>query len=121
MEMTFEQLVCHLKEKASANTDAVGIFLEDLSSGRTVTVINNTAKKYNQAYIVIGPAGVEEMKQNGFVLEEVIQGAKTMSTPMKILSADLESKKINFLQENILSFNSYVNSYSLISQGIFLH
>ena len=65
MEMTFEQLVCHLKEKASANTDAVGIFLEDLSSGRTVTVINNTAKKYNQAYIVIGPAGVEEMKQRG--------------------------------------------------------
>lgn len=47
---------------------------------------------------------VEEMKQNGFVLEEVIQGAKTMSTPMKILSADLESKKINYNNNPILKW-----------------
>lgn len=44
---------------------------------------------------------VEEMKQNGFVLEEVIQGAKTMSAPMKTLATDLEAKKINYNNNQI--------------------
>lgn len=46
----------------------------------------------------------EEMKQNGFVLENVIQGAKTMSAPMKTLSADLEAKKINYNNNPILKW-----------------
>ena len=44
------------------------------------------------------------MKQNGYVLEEVIQGAKTMSTPMKILAADLEAKKLNYNNNPILKW-----------------
>lgn len=63
MEITYEQLVCHLKKKASTNTDAVGIFLENLPSRKTATIINNNSKKYNRAYIVIGPAGIDEMKK----------------------------------------------------------
>ena len=47
---------------------------------------------------------IEEMKQNGYVLEEVIQGAKTMSTPMKILAADLEAKKLNYNNNPILKW-----------------
>lgn len=46
----------------------------------------------------------EEMKQNGYVLEPVIQGAKTMSTPMKILASELESKKINYNNNPILKW-----------------
>ena len=46
----------------------------------------------------------EEMKQNGYVLEEVIQGAKTMSTPMKMLASDLESHLINYDNNPILKW-----------------
>ena len=46
----------------------------------------------------------EEMKQNGYVLEEVIQGAKTMSTPMKMLASDLESHLINYNNNPILKW-----------------
>jgi phage terminase large subunit-like protein len=46
----------------------------------------------------------EEMKLNGFILEEVIQGAKTMSAPMKSLAADLGAKKINYNNNPILKW-----------------
>ena len=46
----------------------------------------------------------EEMKQHGYVLEEVIQGAKTMSTPMKMLASDLESHLINYNNNPILKW-----------------
>lgn len=46
----------------------------------------------------------EEMKQNGFVMEEVIQGAKTMSSPMKILATELEAKNINYNNNPILKW-----------------
>ena len=46
----------------------------------------------------------DEMKQNGYTLEPVIQGAKTMSTPMKILASDLADKKINYNNNPILKW-----------------
>lgn len=46
----------------------------------------------------------DDMKNNAYVLEPVIQGAKTMSTPMKIIAADLESKKINYNNNPILKW-----------------
>ena len=46
----------------------------------------------------------DEMKQNSFMLEEVIQGAKTMSTPMKTLASDLEAHKINYNNNPILKW-----------------
>lgn len=39
---------------------------------------------------------IEEMKETGFELEEVVQGPKTMSNPMKQLEADLREKKVNY-------------------------
>lgn len=46
----------------------------------------------------------EEMKQNNFQLEEVIQGALTMSSPMKLLASDLESKVINYNNNPVLKW-----------------
>lgn len=45
---------------------------------------------------------VDNMKNNAFVLEEVIQGAKTMSNPMKLLASDLKAHKINYNDNPIL-------------------
>lgn len=44
----------------------------------------------------------DEMRQNGFVLEEVIQGARTMSAPMKDLAAEIKAKKVNYNQNPVL-------------------
>ena len=46
----------------------------------------------------------DEMKQNNFKLEEVIQGSLTMSAPMKLLAADLESKVINYNNNPVLKW-----------------
>lgn len=47
---------------------------------------------------------VEEMKENGFEMIEVRQGAKTLSNPMKQLEADLIDKKINYNNNPILKW-----------------
>ena len=47
---------------------------------------------------------VEEMKECGFEMLEVRQGAKTMSNPMKQLEADLIEKNINYNNNPILKW-----------------
>lgn len=47
---------------------------------------------------------VEEMRNNSFTMEDVIQGAKTMSSPMKDMKADLTSKHINYNNNPILKW-----------------
>lgn len=47
---------------------------------------------------------VEQMKQNGFVMEEVRQGAKTMSNPMKQLACEIRAKNINYNNNPILKW-----------------
>ncbi len=47
---------------------------------------------------------VEEMKKNAFTMEEVRQGAKTMSNPMKQLACELSSKNINYNNNPILKW-----------------
>lgn len=47
---------------------------------------------------------VEEMKNNGFEMVEVRQGAKTMSNPMKQLEADLIEKKVIYNDNPILKW-----------------
>ena len=47
---------------------------------------------------------LEEMKENGFQMVEVRQGAKTLSNPMKQLEADLIDKKINYNNNPILKW-----------------
>lgn len=46
----------------------------------------------------------DEMKEAGFDMVEVRQGAKTMSSPMKQLKADLIDKKINYNNNPILKW-----------------
>ena len=45
-----------------------------------------------------------DMRNNGFVLESVIQGAKTMSTPMKELKADFIERRINYNNNPVLKW-----------------
>lgn len=45
-----------------------------------------------------------EMENNGFVMEQVIQGAKTMSHPMKMLSSELKAHNINYDNNPILKW-----------------
>lgn len=47
---------------------------------------------------------LDEMKENGFEMLEVRQGAKTMSNPMKELEADLIEKKVNYNNNPILKW-----------------
>lgn len=47
---------------------------------------------------------VEEMIQNGYQMESVIQGAITMSQPMKEMEADLRNKKLNYNNSPILKW-----------------
>lgn len=47
---------------------------------------------------------VEEMKQAGFQMVEVAQGARTMSQPMKELAAELESNQINYNNNTMLKW-----------------
>ena len=47
---------------------------------------------------------IEEMKEAGFEMFEVRQGAKTMSNPMKQLEADLIEKKVNYNNNPILKW-----------------
>ena len=46
----------------------------------------------------------DEMKQNGFNLEEVRQGAQTMSQPMKELASEFKIKRINYDNNPILKW-----------------
>lgn len=47
---------------------------------------------------------VEEMKEYGFEMVEVRQGAKTMSNPMKQLEADLIEKSVNYNNNPVLKW-----------------
>lgn len=49
-------------------------------------------------------AWVDEMKDVGFEMVEVRQGAKTMSNPMKQLEADLIEKKVNYNNNPVLKW-----------------
>jgi len=46
----------------------------------------------------------KEMENNGFIMETVIQGAKTMSNPMKILASEIKSKNVNYDNNPILKW-----------------
>ena len=62
--------------------------------------------KLGMLYIGFDPWGAtywkEEMEKNGFTLKKVIQGAKTMSGPMKILEADFKTKSVIYDNNQIL-------------------
>lgn len=47
---------------------------------------------------------VEEMKDHGYTLEKVRQGAQTLSQPMKEMGADLAAKRINYNNNPILKW-----------------
>lgn len=50
------------------------------------------------------PYWKEEMELNGFYLEKVIQGAKTMSSPMKFMEADFKTQSIIYNNNQMLKW-----------------
>lgn len=50
------------------------------------------------------PYWIDEMKNVGFDMVKVYQGAKTMSNPMKELEADLKEKNVNYNNNPILKW-----------------
>lgn len=48
---------------------------------------------------------IVEMERNSFKMERVIQGAKTMSAPMKQLEAEFKNRNINYNNNPILKWN----------------
>lgn len=47
---------------------------------------------------------IDEMQSAGYSMQEVRQGAKTMSNPMKQLEADLLDKKVNYNNNPVLKW-----------------
>lgn len=78
-------------------TDVTNWFKE-LRDKYQILVLWTGYDKWNAQY------WTEDMKNNGFQLEEVIQGARTMSAPMKLLASDLEAKIINYNNNPILKW-----------------
>lgn len=70
-------------------------------------MLNN---EYNISTVFIGydpwnsSYWIDEMKEQGFEMVEVRQGARTMSNPMKELEADLSEKKVNYDNNPVLKW-----------------
>ena len=47
---------------------------------------------------------VDEMTAEGFTMIRCIQGAKTLSLPMQMLGVDLQAKRVNYNNNNILKW-----------------
>ena len=76
--------------------DVTEWFMEVYQSGITPSVI------YYDPYG--SRLWVDEMTGAGFRLEKAIQGAKTLSTPLQILGADLRSKALNYNNNPVTKF-----------------
>lgn len=72
---------------------------------------NEMKEKHDILFLAIGYDSwhssywVKEMESYGYPLFEVIQGARTMSSPMKRLKGDLKDKKVNFNCNPVLQWN----------------
>ena len=68
----------------------------------------HTEKDISALWVGYDPWGsqywIQEMESVGFSMVKVIQGARTMSNPMKEMAADLKDKKINYNNNPILKW-----------------
>lgn len=68
----------------------------------------HTEKDISALWVGYDPWGsqywIREMESVGFSMVKVIQGARTMSNPMKEMAADLKDKKINYNNNPILKW-----------------
>jgi phage terminase large subunit-like protein len=96
-----EQGLLRLSEGNKINYKDVTNWFLEVQNELDIYIFKIGYDSWNSQYIV------DELQQNfGKVsTEAVIQGKKTMSSPMKIFAADLEAKRINYNNNPILKWN----------------
>ena len=100
-DVWYEQGLLRVSEGNKINyKDVVAWFLE-VQNELDIYIYKIGYDSWNSQYIV------DELQMNfgKEVTEAVIQGKKTMSSPMKVFAADLEAKKINYNNNPILKWN----------------
>ena len=55
VKMTYEDLVCHLRNKAEGRKEKISIFIHSTIDNKNVAILDNTKKTYNWAYIFYDP------------------------------------------------------------------
>lgn len=96
-----EQGLLRLSEGNKINYKDVTNWFLEVQNDLDIYIYKIGYDSWNSVYII------DELKQNfgKESTEAVIQGKKTMSSPMKNFAADLEAKKINYNNNPILKWN----------------
>jgi len=97
----YEQGLLRLSEGNKINYKDVTSWFLEVQNELDIYIFKIGYDSWNSVYIV------DELKQNfgKDSTEPIIQGKKTMSSPMKTFAADLEAKKINYNNNPILKWN----------------
>lgn len=96
-----EQGLLRLSEGNKVNYKDVTNWFLEVQNELDIYIYKIGYDSWNSVYII------DELRQNfgKEATEPVIQGKKTMSSPMKTFAADLEAKKINYNNNPILKWN----------------
>jgi phage terminase large subunit-like protein len=100
-DIWMEQGLLRISEGNKINYKDVTKWFLEVQNELDIYVYKIGYDSWNSQYIV------DELQMNfgKEVTEAVIQGKKTMSSPMKVFAADLEAKKINYNNNPILKWN----------------
>lgn len=100
-DLWHEQGLLRLSEGNKINYKDVTNWFLEVQNELDIYIFKIGYDSWNSVYII------DELKQNfgKESTEEVIQGKKTESSPMKNLAADLGAKKINYNNNSILKWN----------------
>lgn len=100
-DLWHEQGLLRLSEGNKVNYKDVTNWFLEVQNDLDIYVYKIGYDSWNSQYII------DELQQNfgKDSTEPVIQGKKTMSSPMKVFAADLDAKKINYNNNPILKWN----------------
>jgi phage terminase large subunit-like protein len=90
-----------VSEGNKVNYKDVVAWFDEVKKDLDIYLYKGGYDRWNSQFII------DELKQSfgKSVFEEVIQGPKTMSSPMKNFAADLDAKKINYNNNPVLKWN----------------
>ncbi|WP_333638531.1 terminase large subunit [Tissierella praeacuta] len=100
-DIWLEQKLLRLSEGNKVNYKDVTQWLLEVQNEMDIYIYKIGYDNWGSTYLI------DELKQNfgKTVVELVVQGAKTFSSPMKRFESDLEAKKINYDNNPILKWN----------------
>lgn len=100
-DVWYEQGLLRLSEGNKINYKDVVAWFQEMQNELDIYIYKIGFDSWNSQYVI------DEIQQNfgKDSTEAVIQGKKTMSSPMKIFAADLTAKKINYNNNPILKWN----------------